>query len=263
MPTIQMIADFLESFAPAMLAEDWDNVGLLVGDATLPAERIMTCLTVTPKSVEEAVERKSQLIITHHPLPFHATKRLTAADITGRMLLRLIENRIAVYSPHTAFDSAAQGINQQLAEAMELRDVAPLVAIADAPPGTGAGRFGNREQAVPLAHLADQLKSFLQLDHLQLVGVPDAPIQRVAVACGAAGQFLPAAREAGCQLLLLGETNFHTCLEAQAYEIALLLTGHFSSERFALETLADRLQQQFPQATVWPSQTETDPISFL
>jgi putative NIF3 family GTP cyclohydrolase 1 type 2 len=48
MPTIQMIADFLESFAPAMLAEDWDNVGLLVGDATLPAERIMTCLTVTP-----------------------------------------------------------------------------------------------------------------------------------------------------------------------------------------------------------------------
>ena len=89
------------------------------------------------------------------------------------------------------------------------------------------------------------------------------PVQKVAVACGAAGEFLPEAREAGCDLLVLGETNLHTCLEAEATQVALLLPGHFASERFAVEQLAGVLAAEFPDLEVWASADESDPIGWL
>ena len=80
------------------------------------------------------------------------------------------------------------------------------------------------------------------------------------MACGAAGEFLPLARENGCDCLVVGETRFHTCLEAEALGIGLLLPGHFASERFALECLADVLKEEFPNLEIWPSRREKDPI---
>ncbi len=263
MSTIQSIADFLEYFAPNVLAESWDNVGLLVGDRQEQVQRVMTCLTVTPESADEAVDRRANLIIAHHPLPFHATKQITADNPTGSMLLKLIRQHVAIYSPHTAFDSATSGINQQLAEALHLEEIVPLVPIPDAPLGAGGGRVGVLPDATTLDELAGQLKTFLAIDHLQLVNSSSGPVRRVAVACGAAGEFLDSAREANAELLVLGETNFHTCLAARARRINLILTGHFASERFAVENLAQVLASQFPDLEVWASESESDPIQNL
>ena len=85
----------------------------------------------------------------------------------------------------------------------------------------------------------------------------------VAVACGAAGELLGAAREAGCDAMLLGETRFHTFLEAEAADMCLLLPGHFASERFGLECLAETIGEKFPELEVWPSREEHDPIGWL
>ena len=101
----------------------------------------MTCLTVTPESAAEAIAEKANFIVTHHPFPFHPLRQLTADVPHGRMLLDLIAARIAVYSPHTAFDSARSGINQRLAEGLDLGDISPLRADRD-DPMVGTGRFG-------------------------------------------------------------------------------------------------------------------------
>jgi putative NIF3 family GTP cyclohydrolase 1 type 2 len=92
----------LEQIAPLALAAEWDNVGLLLGDSKAEIKRVLTCLTVTPEVVAEAVDEKADLIVTHHPILFRAVKRLTAATAEGRMLLDLIRNNIAVYSAHTS-----------------------------------------------------------------------------------------------------------------------------------------------------------------
>src|SRR5664279_2821773 len=123
---IHALAAFLEQFAPPYLAEEWDNVGLLVGDRDRELRKVMTCLTITPDSAREAIDERADLIVTHHPLPFAAVKRITADTVLGRLLLDLIAAQIAVYSPHTAFDSAPRGINARLAEGLGLRDIAPL-----------------------------------------------------------------------------------------------------------------------------------------
>lgn len=263
MTDLQTICDFLESFAPARLAEEWDNVGLLVGDRAATVERVMTCLTVTPDSAAEAVQRRADLIVAHHPLPFRPLKRLTADLTPGRLLLQLIRSGVAVYSPHTAFDSAAAGINERLAAGLGLTEIVPLAPLPDDPDALGAGRRGKLAAPLSVADLAARVKEFLYVDGVQVVGESAAPVQSPAVACGSAGSFLEAARRAGCDALVTGETTFHTCLEAAATGIALILPGHYASERFAVESLAEVLSAQFTDLEIWASQRERDPLKWM
>jgi dinuclear metal center YbgI/SA1388 family protein len=262
MPTVQDICDFLERLAPGDLAEEWDNVGLLVGDRGAEVKHAMTCLTVTADSVNEASGQKADLVVTHHPLPFRPLKRLTSDTPEGRYLLELIQAGVAVYSAHTAFDSARSGINQQLAEGLRLANIAPLV-VQEPESAIGSGRIGECDQPVTLAEFGQRLKKFLGIDHLRVVGAADRAIGRVAMACGSAGEFLTAARLAGADVLVTGETSFHTCLAAEAEGISLLLTGHYASERFAMEQLADELAREFSDVKVWASRQEQDPLAML
>ncbi|MEX0820331.1 MAG: Nif3-like dinuclear metal center hexameric protein [Pirellulaceae bacterium] len=263
MPTVQDVCDFLEEFAPSRLAEEWDNVGLLVGDPTLAIRRVMTCLTVTPASADEATRENVDLIVSHHPIPFRPLKRLTTESVSGRLLWQLMRGGISIHSPHTRFDSAAMGINQRLAGGLGLVDIQPLVPGEDDPDGLGAGRVGDLATPLSLSECAVRLKHFLAVDGLHLVGDSTRSIERVAVACGSAGSFLGAARRRGCDLLVTGETTFHTCLEAEAMNVALLLPGHFASERFAVELLADVLAKQFADVEIWASRDEADPLHWV
>ncbi len=260
---LQSICDFLKEFAPPHLAEEWDNVGLLVGDPKKEISSLMTCLTVTPASADEAVRDGAELIVTHHPLPFRPLKRLTTDETPSRLLLQLIGAGIAVYSPHTAFDSAAAGINQRLAEGLGLTNITPLVANELDPKGLGAGRCGVLADDASLTEVAATLKAFLKLDGLHVVGAVDRSVKRVAVACGAAGEFLEPACRAKCDVLVTGETSFHTYLEAAARDIALLLPGHYASERFAVELLAKELGDHFGELNVWTSREESDPLRWV
>jgi dinuclear metal center YbgI/SA1388 family protein len=265
MPTVGDVAAFLEVFAPSALAEEWDNVGLLLGDRAAPARRIMTCLTITPGSAAEAVDDKVDLIVAHHPLPFRALKRITTDAHEGRLLWKLIGAKTSVYSPHTAFDSAVEGINQRLAEGLELVDIEVLLPKAEPVAGRtmGAGRRGRLASPLSLAEFAQRVKSFLAIDRLQAVGQAQRRVEHVAIGCGSAGEFLEPAQAAGCDLLLTGETRFHTSLEAESRGMGMILAGHYATERFAVERLAEVLTRQFSDARIWASRRECDPLEWL
>ncbi|HEX6962035.1 MAG TPA: Nif3-like dinuclear metal center hexameric protein [Lacipirellula sp.] len=260
MPTVGEVAQVLEQLAPLALAEDWDNVGLLVGEADWPAERIMTCLTVTGDTVDEAIGQRANVIVSHHPLPFRPVKSITSATTVGRLLLKLVRHSIAVYSPHTAFDSASAGINQHLAIGLGLQEIMPLKPIVGRDPDEGHGRCGLVGEPLTRRELAHRTKQFLNLESIRIIGSENESVTRVAVACGSGGSFLDAAADAGCDVLVTGEATFHTCLEAEARGVGLVLAGHFASERFALLSLADYLNDQLSGVSVWASRTERDPI---
>jgi dinuclear metal center YbgI/SA1388 family protein len=362
-PRIAELVARLDAFAPRSLAADWDNVGLLVGDPASETERVLTCLTLTPSVAAEAVEQKAGLVVTHHPVLFRGSKSLTTANSDGRVLLPLLSNNIAVYSPHTAFDNCDGGINDQLLPMLDLTHGRPLRrksgtlnykltvltpdsdldAVSAAAFDAGAGRIGNysecsfrspgtgtflgnehsnptvgqrgmREQApeqrveflvpndkldavltavrkahsyeepaidvyplhslsrsgegrvgelatpIPLADFARQVKERLNAGTMQYVGDPTRPIRRVALACGAAGEFLPDAIRAGADLFLTGEVRFHDLLAAEAAGIALALPGHYATERPAVEALAGLIAGWFPGLTAWPSAAEREPL---
>ncbi len=121
------VVHWMEMIAPLRLSAEWDNTGLLLGDLQRDVQRVMTCLTLTEESVEEAVAQQAELVIAHHPLPFRPVKRITTADTTGKLLWTLATAGISIYCPHTAWDSAAHGINAQLANKLGLSSVMPLL----------------------------------------------------------------------------------------------------------------------------------------
>jgi dinuclear metal center YbgI/SA1388 family protein len=263
MATVGDMAAVLEQLAPLALAESWDNVGLLVGDQQWDAERIMVCLTITPETVAEALQERVHLIVAHHPLPFHPLSAITSATLPGKMLLDLIGNRVAVYSSHTAFDSARAGINQHLAIGLGLHEIRPLKPGNTDDDEEGSGRCGMVGEPLTLRELALRAKGFLGIDQIRIVGEEDQPVLRTAIACGSGGSFLEAAAASQCNAMLTGEASFHTCLEAQARGIGLILPGHFASERFAMLSLADYLTDQVADIEVWASRRETDPLRTL
>ena len=270
MTRIADIALFLDDLAPSFLSEDWDNVGLLVGDASRTASSVMTCLTLTEDVAREAVARRAGLVVSHHPPLFRPVQRITADTPEGRVLLALIEAGIAVYSPHTSYDSARAGINQQLAETLGLADIFVLrprpgqVEVAGVSPGeralVGGGRCGQVAAVISLRDFIAHVKERLGLASVQFVGSPDDRVSRVAVACGSAAEFLALAQRECCHVLVTGEARFHAALQARALGVALVLIGHYPSERPGVERLAQLIGTRFSDLTVWASDVETDPL---
>ncbi|OAI55031.1 NGG1p interacting factor NIF3 [Planctomyces sp. SCGC AG-212-M04] len=253
------VVAFLREFAPAELAESWDNVGLLVGDESWPAKKVLTCLTLTEDVAEEAAKTGAGLVVSHHPLLFKAVKRITAETSEGRTLLTLLKAGIAVYSPHTAFDSAAQGINRRLAAKLGLTDIRPMRPFADESQA-GGGRFGHLSKAVPLTEFLEHVRSALKLEAVGYVGEPDVKVRTVAVACGSAAEFLEDAARHDCDVLVTGEARFHACLEARSRGVAMVLAGHYATERPAVEELAAVIGEHFKGLEAAPSAVERDPL---
>lgn len=260
---VRDVVSFMNDVAPLTLAESWDNVGLLLGDLAARANSVMTVLTLTPPTVQEAIDRSASLVVAHHPLPFKPVGSITTEDYTGDLLWRLASHGISVYCPHTAWDSSAAGINAQLAERLSLANIRPMDP-SDSPglEDCGSGRLGELTQSAALGHFASQMSELIPYARTRIVDASRA-VNRVGIACGSGGGLLDLAVKSGCDTLLTGEATFHTCLQAQAAGVNLVMVGHYASERFSLETLAVQLAARFPAIEAWASEFETDPVRNL
>jgi len=123
---IRDIVNFFEEIAPSRLAEEWDNVGLLLGSMNMEVNKIMVSLDITEEVVNEAVEKKVDMIVSHHPLIFKGIKRICEDDARGKLLYKLIRNNICVFCLHTNLDAAEEGTNDYLAGLLGLKDVRNL-----------------------------------------------------------------------------------------------------------------------------------------
>jgi putative NIF3 family GTP cyclohydrolase 1 type 2 len=128
---------------------------------------------------------------------------------------------------------------------------------------TGEGRVGDLPEAVPLSDIVSQVRQKLRTDGVSVVGSLNRPVRRIAVACGAAGEFLNDAIRAKADLFLTGEMRFHDLLAAEAAGISVVLPGHYATERPGIEDLAILLGNQFAAASVGPSRRERDPLRIV
>jgi len=131
----------------------------------------------------------------------------------------------------------------------------------------GTGRIGMLQQPMPLIKLIEVAAKGFRQNVLPFIGDPNRPVRRVALGCGAAGGFLEQVIAQNADVFLVGEAKFHQYLEASANDVALILPGHYASERFAVEQLADVIAHRFldldESPVVWPSRLESDPQRFF
>lgn len=124
---LQDLIGLLNSHYPQNLAEDWDNVGLQVGDPKQQINKTMIALDPTPSTIQSAIAQQCQALITHHPLIFKPLKKISTDSETGQILFEAIRNNLAIISVHTNLDHAADGLNDWLAQALQVENSKPLL----------------------------------------------------------------------------------------------------------------------------------------
>jgi len=256
---LNTVLNGLQSIAPLEFAESWDNVGLLVGNRNRQVERAMTCLTLTATTLAEAIQQQVQLVICHHPIPFKPLNKITDDTTTGKLLVQAIEAGIAIYSPHTAWDNAKAGINQQLSELLELENVKPLQTFSQSistDEALGIGRYGRFATPVSIADIMNRIR--LKIPNIQPRNTHEVQhcVSKIGIICGSGGNMLSLAARRGCDAMLTGEATYHQCLEAESLGLAMLMIGHHASESFAMKELASQLQLLTPALRVITSQLE-------
>ena len=235
--TIRDIVTFIDTKAPFAAAEEWDNVGLLVGDADAAVGRVLVTLDATDGALSAAEAMGADLILTHHPVIFAPLKRLDARSLP----YRLAASGISLIAAHTNLDKAADGVNDTLVACLGLENVAPA---AD-----GMTRIGTLPQVTDAAAFAKQTATVLNTS----VRVADGgvPLHTVAVCGGSGGDFLPDL-VGKADAFVTGEVKHHQWLQAAAEGITLIEAGHYATEVPVVDTLCRWLQEAFPALTVTP-----------
>lgn len=117
---VSHITNFIHQWAPPGIKMSYDNVGLLLGDPNTPVSKILVCLDVTEAVVDEAIEKKCELIVSHHPLIFNEISSINPTNEQGRIIYKMIRNNIALLTAHTNLDAALDGVSFVLANNLGL-----------------------------------------------------------------------------------------------------------------------------------------------
>ena len=117
---LQEILAVLEEMAPLGYAEDFDNVGLLVGNSNQDISGVLVCHDALENVIDEAVAKNCNLVVCFHPILFAGIKKITGKNYVERAILKAIKNDVAIYAVHTALDNHQKGVNKIFCDALGL-----------------------------------------------------------------------------------------------------------------------------------------------
>lgn len=237
------IHKILNQIAPEELQEQWDNSGIQIRiEEDQDISKILTCLEISEKVIEEAVSNGVELIVTHHPLIFGKISNIDHKEITGNQMISLIQNKISVYSSHTAFDSALNGTNQYLAELIGMHDIEPIIPAEIE--GCGMGRYGHLAEKTEINKLLDKILSVCGKTDIRLAGTLPDRVYKLGLCTGSGAEFIKSAYEAGCDAYITGDVKYHDARLADDLGICVIDAGHYGTEVIFAENMGKQLKDR-------------------
>lgn len=238
-----------ERWNPAF-SENWDNVGLLVGREEKEIRKIFVALDVTEETLAQAEECGADLMITHHPLLFSPVKKITSGDFIGRRLIKMIQSDLCYYAMHTNFD--VKGMAQMNQECLGLLDASVLevTAVDDEGKEEGIGRIGTLSEEMTLEAFARKVKEDFEIPDVRMYGDPAGTLQRVAVCSGSGKSFVKAALKKQADVLVTGDIDYHTGIDAAAQGLFVIDAGHYGTEYGFISYMGRELEKMFPDMEI-------------
>lgn len=259
--TVKDIADTIEAFAPRELQESYDNAGLQVGDPGMQVSGILLCLDVTEEVVAEAIERKCNMIVSHHPLLFRGLKQITGATPQQRIVAEALTKGIAIYSAHTNLDSACEGVSYEIGHILGLTDMRPL----EPRPGdehVGLGVFGTIDP-VPAKEFLRRVKERFDVRCLRYsAGSPQLVVRRVAVCGGSGASLIQRAIECKADVIVTGDVKYHDFTD-WGDRILIADIGHYESEVCSRKMLSAIIRESYPNCQTLFALTDRNPVGYL
>lgn len=256
---VRDIAAAIESFAPLTLQESYDNSGLIVGRMDDEVSKALLAVDVTEEVIEEALAEGCDMIITHHPIIFHALKRFNSASQTERCVEMAIRHGIVLYAAHTNLDSTPQGMSWRVGEMLGLRNMEVLQSTNAE--GAGFGVVGDVEPQPSEEFMLKVMERF-GVKALRHSDVVRAEVSRVAICTGAGASLIDDARRARADIYLTADLKYNDFMR---HENAVILAdmGHFESEYCAIQILFDILSKNLCTFAVRKSLCSCNPVNYL
>ncbi|KAL2255800.1 hypothetical protein VTK26DRAFT_2685 [Humicola hyalothermophila] len=274
-PFTRRVVQAMRKLYPEELADRaWDNVGLLqenMASDSVPS-RVMLTNDLTLAVAEEAIRKQASVIVSYHPFIFRGLKSVTLGDPHQRIVLRLAQHNIAVYSPHTAVDAAPGGINDWLADMLStVPDLPPIQSRTVAQPiragtlsggfspaTTGYGRVISLTRPAPLAPIVRAYATALGMQHVMVArprqrqrhrhdddGEDAEPRIRTIAVCAGSGYDVLKDVAADADLIVTGEMSHHNALRLTMLGKSVLTVFHSNSERgFLKAVLKGQLEEE-------------------
>ena len=257
---VRDIAAAIEAFAPLSLQESYDNAGLIVGRPDDEVHKALLAVDVTEEVLAEAVAEGCDMVITHHPIVFHAMKRFNSASQTERCVEEAIRRGIVLYAAHTNLDSTPRGMSWRVAEMLGLKDIEVMQPTNGE--GAGFGVTGYLDEAVPSQKFMHEVMARFGVKALRHSDIVKSEVRKVAICTGSGGSLIDQARASGSDIYLTADLKYNDFMR---HENAIILAdmGHFESEYCAIEILFDILSKNLLTFAVRKSVYSRNPVNYM
>lgn len=259
------IVKYLEQVAPLKLQESYDNSGLICGDIDKQISGAIISLDCIESVVDEAISKKCNLIVSHHPIIFKGLKTLSGNNYIERTVIKAIKNDIAIYAIHTNLDNVInKGVNEKIAHQLNLIDLKPLIPKTNDYPelNVGTGIIGSTQSAVNPEDYLRFIKDRMNTACIKHTKIINKPIESVAICGGSGSSFLTNARQQGADIFITADFKYHEFFDAEN-DIIIADIGHFESEQYTIDLLYEIITNKFSTFAAYCTEVNTNPVNYL
>lgn len=265
---LQKIIDIVKNKYPEYLQYSWDNSGLNIGNQDNDIKKIMTTLEVTQETVDEAIEKNVDLIISHHPFLFSKINKITKNDIKGNLIYKLIKNDISVYCMHTNFDVALDGLNDYFLKIIEIENKGILDVIGKEESYLngveyGLGRIGILNQKMSAEDLVNIIKNKLNVSKVRFIGDLEKDVKNIAVVTGAGAEYFKMTKEMNIDILITGDMKYHQAMDALEIGACVMDLGHFETEYIFADSIMEFLKKNIDNVEVIKTNNLINPFTII
>ncbi len=257
---LKEITNILEKWCPLNSAEEFDNVGLLVGNSNEIITKAIITIDTTEEVVDEAIKNDCNLIITFHPIIFDGLKNITEQTYVERIVFKAIQNNINIYAIHTNLDNNPKGVNYKICQKLEMNNTKFLISKVEET--FGMGMVGELNKELSEIEFFNFLKSKMNIKNIKHSPFIGKNIKKVAV-LGGSGSFAienAIAEKADCYLT--SDLKYHDYFKADN-KILLADIGHYESEQFTKELILEFLNEKIPKFACIISKSNTNPVNYF
>ncbi|MCD7780951.1 MAG: Nif3-like dinuclear metal center hexameric protein [Candidatus Gastranaerophilales bacterium] len=228
MEKVSKIIKKIEDFAPLSTMQKWDNSGWQINLGIENTSKILLALDVTPSTVDEAVNKHCDLILSHHPVFFNPIKTIEAPYI-----IKALQNNIQIYSAHTNLDIAQGGVSEYLAEKCGFKELDTAFEFI---------KYKKFDEEKNFSKLISALKTIFGLSSIKVVNSKRKTYSSIAFCSGSGAEYIQDLEKIGIDVFITGDLKHHQALNAS--KMTIIDLGHFHSEKFVVEIFEKLLKDE-------------------
>lgn len=257
------LIEILNNWMPLELAEDFDNVGLIVGDHKSDISGILVTLDTTEEVVQEAIDLNCNMIVSYHPIIFNNLKKITAdSDYVQTSIIKAVKNNISIYAIHTCLDNHPQGISYFLSKILGLDNISSLISKPQKKNiNSGMGSLGQLKKPMNEDIFLDYIKDKLNLKVIRYSKKINKKISTVSILVGSGSFAIKDSIEKKADVFITSDLKYHNFFEGNK-ELLLVDIGHYESENHIKSIIKEFLIEKLPNFTVLLSEQNINPVNY-